>query len=180
MVGGFLPLYTGGVFQSSADWKPLGGSFDFNLPHAFENYGRGLRLASLKDMFSRFLCSFSQDFLHSVLVSAPLLPPLYHHHHLSTPTHTQPPSHHPLFSLCAIIILLVKGHSLEVLCLTAYPLIQTGLHSFTALSVCDLHMTGFKTFYTTLLLNTGRFKALLTIKKTMRKLNERFCMESEW
>lgn len=31
-------LYTGGIFQSSADLKPLGGSFDFNLGCFFENY----------------------------------------------------------------------------------------------------------------------------------------------
>lgn len=37
-------LYTGGIFQSSADLKPLGGSFDFNLGCFFENYDRGPRL----------------------------------------------------------------------------------------------------------------------------------------
>lgn len=42
VVGG--ALYTGGVFQSSADLKPLGGSFDFNLGSFFENYDRGPRL----------------------------------------------------------------------------------------------------------------------------------------
>lgn len=42
VVGG--ALYTGGIFQSSADLKPLGGSFDFNLGCFFENYDRGPRL----------------------------------------------------------------------------------------------------------------------------------------
>lgn len=37
-------LYTGGIFQSSADLKPLGDSFDFNLGYFFENYDRGPRL----------------------------------------------------------------------------------------------------------------------------------------
>lgn len=37
-------LYTGGIFQSSADLKPLGDSFDFNLGCFFENYDRGPRL----------------------------------------------------------------------------------------------------------------------------------------
>lgn len=42
--GGGGALYTGGIFQSSADLKPLGGSFDFNLGCFFENYDRGPRL----------------------------------------------------------------------------------------------------------------------------------------
>lgn len=37
-------LYTGGIFQSSADLKPLGDSFDFNLGCFFENYDRGPQL----------------------------------------------------------------------------------------------------------------------------------------
>lgn len=37
-------LYTGGIFQSSVDSKPLGDSFDFNLGCFFENYDRGPRL----------------------------------------------------------------------------------------------------------------------------------------
>lgn len=42
--GGGVALYTGSIFQSSADLKPLGDSFDFNLGIFFENYQRGPRL----------------------------------------------------------------------------------------------------------------------------------------
>lgn len=38
---------------------------------AFENYSRGLRLASLRDMFRSFLCSFSQDFCTWCLFCSP-------------------------------------------------------------------------------------------------------------
>ncbi len=45
--------------QARSHWEtPLTLIFS----RAFENYSRGLCLASLRDMFRSFLCSFSQDF----------------------------------------------------------------------------------------------------------------------